>query len=204
MDFTLELSVVVARDARGRTASFPVTEMMADPVLNLLDLLVAPARIPERQAAEARRIAETCIQALEGVGVFGVELFLDRGGRILVNEIAPRPHNSGHHTIEACVTSQYGQHVRAICGLPLGDTTQRKPAALLNLIGAAPAGSVAVAGWTDALALSDVHVHLYGKAESRPGRKMGHVTVLDDTVEKAIAKAHLVKQQLKITGRTTA
>jgi 5-(carboxyamino)imidazole ribonucleotide synthase len=137
------------------------------------------------------------------VGVFGVELFLDAAGNILVNEIAPRPHNSGHHTIEANATSQYGQHVRSVCGLPLGATDMRRPAALLNLIGSGAAGPVEPRGWAEALALPDVHLHLYGKLESRPGRKMGHATVLDDTVEGAMAKARRVKELLVITGKAT-
>jgi 5-(carboxyamino)imidazole ribonucleotide synthase len=201
VDFTHELSVVVARDGNSREVSFPVSEMIFDPRRNLLDLLVAPARLPERVAREARRIAENAVQALDGVGVFGVELFLDRAGRILINEIAPRPHNSGHHTIEACATSQYEQHVRAVCGLPLGDATQRRPAALVNLIGEGAAGPLEVRGWVETLALPDVHLHLYGKRESRRGRKLGHATALDDTVEGAMAKARRVKELLHLSGK---
>ena len=165
-----EVSVVVARAADGATASF-------DPVENrhingILDLTLAPANLPPALAVEARDGAERVAQALDHVGVLCVEFFVTQEGRLLVNEIAPRVHNSGHWTIEGCETSQFAQHVRAVCGLPLGSTARRANAAMKNLIGAD------VEHWRALAADPTAHLHLYGKAETRAGRKMGHVTWL--------------------------
>jgi 5-(carboxyamino)imidazole ribonucleotide synthase len=144
-----------------------------------VDYLVAPARISEALEAEAKRIALSVVEAMDFVGLLAVELFLDKEGRILVNEVAPRAHNSGHHTIEACGTSQFEQHLRAILGLPLGDTAQHSAAAMLNLIGGSGANGVPLySGLAAAMAEPGLHPHLYGKAAVREGRKMGHVTVL--------------------------
>ena len=165
-----EISVIVARAPGGRVASY-------DPVENrhvngILDVTLAPAQIAPALAASAREAAERIVHALEHVGVLCVELFVTVDGRLLVNEIAPRVHNSGHWTIEGCETSQFAQHIRAVCGLPLGATARRANAAMKNLIGAD------VEHWRALAADPAAHVHLYGKAETRAGRKMGHVTWL--------------------------
>lgn len=199
VDVEQELAVMVARGLDGEVCAYPVVEMVFDPRANILDLLLAPARIPKEVAAEAQALAIRTVEALDGVGVFGVELFLSRKGELLVNEVAPRPHNSGHYTIEACVTCQYEQHLRAITGLPLGSTDQLRPAAMINLLGEPGySGPPVVEGLRQALAIPGVSVHIYGKEETRPFRKMGHVTVLDEDLERARLKALRVKDLLKI------
>jgi len=141
------------------------------------------------------------VEAMEGVGVFGVEMFLTTDAELLVNEVAPRTHNSGHHTIEACVTDQFQQHLRAILDLPLGDTRQLSPAAMVNLLGEAGyEGRPVLSGLAAVLAISGVCVHIYGKAVTRPGRKMGHLTVIDETIEAACDKAERVKKMIKVLG----
>ena len=161
---------------------------------HILDLSVAPARIPESTAAEAVEITRAIMEALDYVGVLCVEFFLTTDGRLLVNEIAPRPHNSGHLTFDACLTSQFEQQVRAVCGLPLGSTRLLRPAAMVNLLGDLWVERRARLG--GALAFPDVKLHLYGKDEARPGRKMGHLTALADTVEEAIEHALGAREML--------
>jgi len=201
IDCEKELAVMVARGVDGETRVYPVVEMVFDTKANILDKLVAPARITAEQADAAQQLAVKTIDAIEGVGVFGVELFLAKDGRLLVNEIAPRTHNSGHYTIEACVTDQFEQQIRAITGLPLGSTEQLRPAVMINLLGEPDyTGRTVVEGLDEALAIDGVAVHIYGKAESRPMRKMGHVTVIDETIEQASAKAEQVRALLKIRG----
>lgn len=201
VDCDRELAVMVARGLDGTTRAYPVVEMVFDPEANILDQLLAPARISEEQTRAARQLAIDTIEAIDGVGVFGVELFLAKDGRLLVNEIAPRTHNSGHYTIEACVTDQFEQQIRAITGLPLGSTEQMQPAVMINLLGEPGySGRTIVEGLSDALAVEGAAVHIYGKAESQPGRKMGHVTVVDRSIEAAGAKAERIRQVLKIRG----
>jgi 5-(carboxyamino)imidazole ribonucleotide synthase len=198
VDIQKELGVIVARSRNGNTKCFPVVEMVFDPKGNLLDYLLAPAQIDESVTARAQDLASKTVNALKGIGVFGVELFLSKNGEIVVNEIAPRPHNSGHYTIEACATSQFEQHVRAICDLPLGSTEQWYPAAMVNLIGSPDAkGPAVVEGLSAALSEEGVSVHIYGKHETRPLRKMGHVTVLNHDLQKAKEIALKIKSVLK-------
>ena len=200
-DINKELAVMVARGRDGNVAVYPVTEMAFNPDLNICDTVIAPARIDEKTAALAREIAVSAVQALDGVGIFGVELFLVNQGKILVNEIAPRPHNSGHYTMEGCVTCQFEQHVRAVSGLPLGDTSLVRPAVMLNLLGEADsAGTVKIDGLEDALKVPGLSVHLYGKAKSFPFRKMGHFTVTASTLDEALSRAEYVRGILKIGG----
>ncbi|MEX2516585.1 MAG: 5-(carboxyamino)imidazole ribonucleotide synthase [Gammaproteobacteria bacterium] len=204
IDCEKELAVMVARGMDGEVRVYPAVEMVFDNQANILDQLIAPARITAEQAQAAQDLAVKTIEAIEGVGVFGVELFLGKNGQLLVNEIAPRTHNSGHYTIEACVTDQFEQQIRAITGLPLGSTGQLKPAVMINLLGEPGySGRTIVEGLDEALAIAGVGVHIYGKTESRPMRKMGHVTVIDDTIEAASAKAEQVRQVLKIRGERT-
>jgi 5-(carboxyamino)imidazole ribonucleotide synthase len=201
VDFDKELAVIVARGRDGQARAYPVVEMAFDEEANILDVLLAPARIDTEQAERARRIALETITAIDGVGVFGIELFLTKSSDILVNEIAPRTHNSGHYTIEACVTCQFEQHIRAISGLPLGDTSLVRPAAMINLLGASgSSGRVVIEGLSDALAVEGAAVHIYGKRESRPYRKMGHVTVVDEHLNRALDKAMYIREVLRISG----
>jgi len=170
VDFRCEISVIIARAADGTLAAYPPVENRH--VSHILDTTVAPAAIPAETAAEASAIARRIAERLDIVGVLAVEMFVARSGAILVNELAPRPHNSGHWTIDACLTSQFEQLVRAICGLPLGSTERHSDAVMTNLIGRD------VAKWRDALDDPNAKLHLYGKSKVRPGRKMGHVTRL--------------------------
>lgn len=196
-----EISVLVARGRDGQTACYPPVEMVVHPEANLLDMLLAPADLPEAVVSEARRIAIAVTEALDGVGIFGVEMFWTEDDTVLVNEVAPRTHNSGHHTIEANTTDQFEQHLRAVLGLPLGSTATLIPAALINLLGeVGSTGCPVVHGLEEALALPGVCVHMYGKHESRPHRKMGHVTVVDPDREEARARAERVRDILRITG----
>ena len=199
IDIEKELAIVVARGLDGAIAAYPLVEMDVDPETNQLDLLLAPARVEPDVAKRAEELAIGVVEALGGVGVFGVELFLSRSGELLVNEVAPRPHNSGHFTYEATVTSQFEQHLRAITGLPLGSTEQYMPAAMVNLLGASgESGPVLLTGLADALAVPGGLVHIYGKAETRPFRKMGHVTVLDPDLDKARAKAIAIRDKIRV------
>lgn len=171
IDFACEVSVIVARSATGSVAAFDAVENRHRH--HILDLTLAPARIAPEQAAQARAIALRIATALDLVGLLAVEMFIDRDGRLLVNELAPRPHNSGHWTIDACPASQFELHIRAIAGLPLPDAARHSDAVMKNLVGPA-----SMDAWPDILATPGLIPHLYGKAEARPGRKMGHVTRL--------------------------
>jgi 5-(carboxyamino)imidazole ribonucleotide synthase len=190
VDFDCEISVVAARGLDGRIEAFaPSRNAHAN---HILDVSSVPAGLPESVLAEATSLTRRILAALGVVGVACVEFFVTRDGGVLVNEIAPRTHNSGHLTIEACDTSQFEQQVRAICGLPLGSTRQRSPAAMANLLGDCwgfdRSGGPIEPDWAAALAVPGVSLHLYGKREPRPGRKMGHLTALADTADEAIAR----------------
>lgn len=205
VDFEVELAVMVARGSTGQIACYPVVEMEFDDRANICDFVIAPARLPQHVSLEAQQIAIQAIEALNGVGVFGVEMFLTREQEILVNEIAPRPHNSGHYTIEACMTSQFEQHIRAILGLPLGSTQLETPAVMFNLLGEPGyEGQPQIEGLRRALAIPGLAFHLYGKAITRPFRKMGHVTITKDSLDEAISTARSVKSFLKITSEGSA
>jgi 5-(carboxyamino)imidazole ribonucleotide synthase len=199
-----ELAVIVVRGQDGEVRSYAPVEMCFRPGQNILDLLLAPARVAAGVAEAARALATRTVTALDGVGIFGVEMFLTAAGELLVNEVAPRTHNSGHYTIEACITDQFEQHLRAITGLPLGATDQLMPAAMINLLGEPGESGVPVLkGLRAALAIPGVSVHLYGKAETRPFRKMGHVTILDPEIERAREKAEQVRALLTVGGSQT-
>lgn len=196
-----ELAVLVARNLGGECRAYPTVEMRFHEQGNVLDFLVAPADVSADVAARAEELAVRTVEAMQGVGVFGVEMFLTPTGELLVNEVAPRTHNSGHHTIEACVTDQFEQHLRAILGLPLGDTRQMIAATMVNLLGEPGYGGRPVfAGLAAALAIPGVCLHIYGKAVTKAGRKMGHVTVVDDSAETACEKAREVKRLIRILG----
>ena len=192
VDFASEISVVVARGLDGAIVDYGAIENQH--VNHILDLSVAPARVPAAVAAEASALARRAIEELGYVGVLCVEFFVTRDSRLLVNEIAPRPHNSGHLTIEACPTSQFEQQVRAVCGLPLGSPAQPRPAAMVNLLG--EVWSNGEPDWDAALAVPGAALHLYGKGDPRPGRKMGHITVVADTAEEAAERAQAARAVL--------
>jgi 5-(carboxyamino)imidazole ribonucleotide synthase len=192
VDFTHEISVVAVRGVDGQFAHYGAIENVHRH--HILDVTVSPARVPEPIASEAVALARRVCEDLAYVGVLCVEFFVTRDGRVLVNEIAPRPHNSGHFTIDACVTSQFEQQVRAVCGLSLGDPSLIKPAAMVNLLGDLWADGEP--DWAAALATPGVKLHLYGKSDPRPGRKMGHITALADTVDEAAAKAIAARDAL--------
>ncbi|HCS19352.1 MAG TPA: 5-(carboxyamino)imidazole ribonucleotide synthase [Bacteroidetes bacterium] len=198
VDCEKELSVIVARKKSGETCTFPTVEMEFDPEANLVEFLACPAQINPSIDKKAKEIAVQCIEAFDGEGIFAVELFLTRSGEILVNEIAPRPHNSGHHTIEANYTSQYEQLNRILLDLPLGDTGLISPAVMINLLGSEGVnGAYAISGLDEILALPGVYIHLYGKAETRPKRKMGHATILASSLAEAIEKAKFVRNTFR-------
>jgi 5-(carboxyamino)imidazole ribonucleotide synthase len=161
----------------------------------ILDVSIVPARVPPPLAGEAREVAVRVAESLDYHGVLCVELFVLEDGRLLVNEIAPRPHNSGHYTIDACVTSQFEQQVRVLCGLPLGDTAMHRPAVMVNLLG--DLWQAGEPDWRTVLAHPRAKLHLYGKRDARPGRKMGHFTVLADEVEAALAEAVAIRGRLR-------
>lgn len=199
VDFDKEIAVIVARSTSGEEKAFPAVEMVFHPEHNLVEYLFAPARIASAIEQQAEEIALQVARELNMVGLLAVEMFVTQEGKVLVNEVAPRPHNSGHQTIEANITSQYGQHLRAILGLPLGDTAAKLPSAMVNLLGEAGyTGSARYAGMESVLALSGVQVHLYGKKVTKPYRKMGHVTIVDPNPQRLQEKADFVKNTLKV------
>ncbi len=199
IDFEKEIAVIVSRNTAGEIAAFPAVEMVFHPEANLVEYLFSPAHINEAVALQAKEIATNVIHSFGLVGLLAVEMFVTKDGQVLVNEVAPRPHNSGHQTIEANVTSQYEQHLRAILGLPAGDTSCTAPSAMVNLLGEEGfAGLARYEGLNEVLSLSGVHVHLYGKKQTKPFRKMGHVTLVDLDLESLKKKANFVKQTLKV------
>lgn len=199
IDIDKEIAVITARNADGRIKTFPVVEMLFNKEANLVELLFSPSVLSDIQQQHAVEIAENLIKDLGMVGLLAVEMFVTKTGEILINEIAPRPHNSGHHTIEANAVSQFEQHLRAIYNLPLADTSVRSAAAMINLLGEKNyTGDAIYEGLDKALQAGHVHIHLYGKKTTRPFRKMGHATITAPTVEEAISLARQVQQVLKI------
>ena len=199
LELETELSVVLARGADGEIAAFPVGENRHRD--GILETTVVPARVPQRLADEARDLAIAVAERMSYVGVLGVELFVANGGRLFVNEIAPRPHNSGHYTMDACAVDQFEQQLRALCGLPLGEPRLLTPVAMINLL-----GDLWLPGeprWAEALRRRGVRLHLYGKTEPRPGRKMGHLNCLAPDAEQALALAHAAHAALQPAAAAT-
>ncbi len=195
-----EISVLLARNVSGDMAFFPATEMIFDDSANLLLFQTCPADISNYKELEAQYWSEKIATELGIVGLLAVEFFLTDDDKLIVNEVAPRPHNSGHHTLEACVTSQFEQHLRAILGLPLGSTELRKPAALLNLLGAEGfSGEPNYKNYESVLNIEDAHIHLYGKQTTKPFRKMGHLTVLNDDIHKALEIVKKIHAEIEIS-----
>lgn len=199
IDLEKELSVIVARNASGEVKTFPTVELEFNPVANLVEFLFSPANVSDEVEKTAQELARKVAEKLEIVGLLAVELFLDKEGNVLVNEIAPRPHNSGHQSIEGNYTSQFMQHVRAILDISLGNTEIVKPSVMVNLLGEDGfTGEAQYDGLEDILALKGVNVHLYGKRFTKPFRKMGHVTIISDTLEEAKSTALEVKAKLRV------
>ncbi|WP_462254214.1 5-(carboxyamino)imidazole ribonucleotide synthase [Ekhidna sp.] len=199
VDFDKELSVVVARNLNGEMDCFPVVELSYHPEQNLVEFLFAPAQISMEAEDKAYALAKDVIEKLDMVGLLAVEMFLTKDGDVLVNEVAPRTHNSGHHTIEANTTSQFEQHLRAVMNFPLGSTQLITPAAMVNLLGEDGfTGNARYEGMEDCMKMNGVYVHLYGKKLTKPFRKMGHVTITDESIEELKSKARKVKETLKV------
>jgi 5-(carboxyamino)imidazole ribonucleotide synthase len=196
-EFSSEVSVIVARSTTGEVRAFPVAENVH--THHILDVSLVPARIPDELRASAEQLGVAIASKLGVVGLLAIEMFVTTGGEVLVNELAPRPHNSGHWSIDGCETSQFEQHVRAVCGLPLGGVAVREPTAMINILGDAwsrAAAQCREVNWPAILSTPRAKLHLYGKAEPRDGRKMGHFTVRAATVADAFAAALELKTKL--------
>lgn len=199
VEIAKEISVIAARNKKGEIKCFPVVEMIFDENANLVDKLICPSKISEEQAQKAELIAGKIINLLDMQGLLAVEFFIDENGHVIVNECAPRPHNSGHHTIENIITSQFEQHLRAIFDLPLGSTKLKMPSVMLNILGSEGyEGNVMYEGLTESMAIEGVKIHLYGKKITKPFRKMGHITISSNTLESALNKAEEIKKLIKV------
>ena len=194
VELDCELSVVLARSAEGETAAFPVAENRHRD--GILETSVVPARIRENTAQEAQALATSVAEAMDYVGVLAIELFVARGGQLLINEIAPRPHNTGHYTLDACSVDQFEQQLRTLCGLPLAQPWLLSPVAMINLLG--DLWSEGEPRWEEVLRRPGVRLHLYGKAEARSGRKMGHLNCLADDADRALAIALEARDALRV------
>lgn len=195
--FAKEVSVMVARNGAGQIVSFPVVENIHEN--HILAMTLAPAQISPAIAKKAKEVAVKAVKALNGIGIFGVEMFVTRNGEVLINEIAPRPHNSGHYTIEACAHSQFEMHLRAVLNMPLVEPTLLSPAVLVNILGDSEiSGPYRLDNMDEILSIPGVKLHLYGKQGSRPKRKLGHFTILDKTIAGALKKAQKVRKLAKI------
>ena len=199
IDFQKELSVLVARNEKGEIKTFPLVECEFNPEANLVEFLFSPADVSPEIELKAKEIASQLIEKLNMVGLLAVELFLTKSNELLVNEIAPRPHNSGHHTIECCTTSQFSQHLRAILNLPLGDTSLIQAGAMINLVGEKEFnGPVIYDGLENLLSIPGVFPHLYGKEISKPFRKMGHITITGKNIDELKAKRDKIKGLIRV------
>ncbi len=200
VDFEKEIAVIVSRNENGEMATFPCVEMDFNPKVNLVEFLISPSVLSLEIQQQADRLAKKIAEDLQIVGILAVEMFLTREGNLLVNELAPRPHNSGHHTIEGNLTSQFGQHLRAIFNMPPGDTAARSTAVMINLLGEEGHDGLATyEGIADILRKPGVYLHLYGKKYTKPFRKMGHITIIHEEREKAISLAREVQELIKAT-----
>ena len=197
--FHKELSVLVARNPQGEILSYPVVEMVFHPTKHLVSYLFSPAELHPKQAARVKELAHDIVEKLNYVGVMAIEMFLTPQDDVLVNEMSPRPHNSGHHTIRSCATSQFEQHLRAVLDMPLGATKMLYPAAMVNILGEDGfQGKARYEGIKDILKIAGVFPHLYGKIYTRPYRKMGHVTILDKDKQRLKQKINIVQERIKV------
>ncbi len=202
IDFEAEIAVVTARSASGEIKSYPVVEMEFHPVGNFVEYVFSPSNMDHNLQHQAIKLAEEVVEKMDHVGLLAVEMFLASDGHLLINEVAPRVHNSGHLTIEGNVTSQFDQHLRAILGLPLGDTSMRSPAVMVNLTGEKGyEGPVYYEGIEEVMKMPGVYIHLYGKAETRPFRKMGHITITSDSLDEARKIAREVKDTIRVISK---
>ncbi|MDT0607902.1 5-(carboxyamino)imidazole ribonucleotide synthase [Croceitalea rosinachiae] len=202
INFKNELAVIVARSSAGEIKTYPVVEMEFHPEANQVEYVICPARIEDKIAQKAQKIALKVAQQINLVGLLAVELFQTQDDKILVNEVAPRPHNSGHYSIEASYTNQFEQHIRAILGLPLGNTKSKVAGIMVNLVGAeGHTGDVVYENMEAVLELEGVTPHIYGKKQTRPFRKMGHVTIVDKDMERARGVAQKVKETIKVISK---
>jgi 5-(carboxyamino)imidazole ribonucleotide synthase len=196
-----EISHIVAISEKGETVIYPPVDMVFDPDLNLLDYQISPADIPDQMLWRTEAIAIKTAKNLESPGIFAVELFVDKKGDVYVNETAPRVHNSGHHTIEASYCSQFDMLWRVMLGYPLGNTDNIIPAAIVNILGCEGYnGDAQYEGLQDVLQMEDVFVHIYGKKQTKPGRKMGHATILNKDKVDLVRKAHKIKESLRVVS----
>jgi 5-(carboxyamino)imidazole ribonucleotide synthase len=196
--FRQEISIMVARNSSGQITTFPVVENIHKD--HILNLTIVPARVSERVANKARKMAEKTLAALKGAGIFGIEMFVTDDDEVMINEIAPRPHNSGHYTIEACSISQFEQHLRAILDLPLSEPRLLCPAAvMLNVLGPENyVGPYAISGLRKLFAIPGLKLHIYGKKISKPRRKLGHITLVGDSLEETLLRANMAKKTIKV------
>ena len=201
VDINKELSVIVAQNKLGEVKCFSPVEMVFNYDANLVDYLISPADINDNLSKEAEDLALKTVRAFGLYGILSVEMFLTSDNKLLINEVAPRPHNSGHHTIESCITSQYEQHLRSLFDLPLGNTDIKTPSVMLNILGSQGyEGSAIYDGLNDCLKVEGASIHIYGKKLTKPFRKMGHVTILDKSIKNALDKANFIKQNLKVVA----
>ena len=199
IDFKNELAVIVARNTKGEVATYPVVEMEFHPEANQVEYVICPARIEPKVADKAQQVALKVSEQMQHIGLLAVEMFQTKEDQILVNEVAPRPHNSGHYSIEASYTNQFEQHIRAILGLPLGKTDSKVAGIMVNLVGAeGHTGDVVYENMEQILEMDGVTPHIYGKRHTRPFRKMGHVTIVDEDMARARAVAQKVKETIKV------
>lgn len=200
--FKNELAVIVSRNTLGEIKTYPVVEMEFHPEANQVEYVICPARIDEKVAEKARSLALKVAEKIGLTGLLAVEMFQTKDDEILVNEVAPRPHNSGHYSIEASYTNQFEQHIRSILGLPLGITDSKVAGVMVNLVGAeGHTGNVVYENIADIMAMEGVTPHIYGKAQTRPFRKMGHVTIVNDDLAKARSIAQKVKETIKVISK---
>jgi 5-(carboxyamino)imidazole ribonucleotide synthase len=202
VSFTKEISIMIARNPSGEVASFPVAENIHKS--GILDTSIVPAGVNQEVELKAKSMAEMTMEALKGSGIFGIEMFVTKEGNVLINEIAPRPHNSGHYTNEACSVSQFEQHLRAVLDLPLSKPELLCPAVMVNILGSEQSsGSYAIKGLRRLLSVPGVKLYVYGKKTSKPGRKLGHITATGKTVEEALMRARNARTRFELTAKKT-
>ena len=201
MKIKKEIAVIVARNENNEEVCFPAVEMEFNPNSNLVEYIMCPAEINKDLEKKAYEIALKTAQSFNSIGLLAVELFITNENEILINEVAPRPHNSGHHTIECCMTSQFDQHIRSILNLPLGDSAIKIPGIMVNLVGENETeGDVIYQNINKVFNISGVSTHIYGKKKSRLNRKMGHITIVNKEIAKAIEIGKKIKELVKVTA----
>lgn len=201
VDIKKELSVIVAQNRHGEVRCFKPVEMVFNYEVNLVDYLISPADIDTNISDRAEELAVDTVKKFGLYGILAVEMFLDKNNNLLINEVAPRPHNSGHQTIESCITSQYEQHLRALFDLPLGNPVIESPSVMLNILGEPGyEGEAVYRGLEECMRIDGVNIHIYGKKTTKPFRKMGHITILDRNINKALEKADIIREKFKVVS----